>query len=69
MGSIYTNREPERQMSEAGSHHPCPGYFGGRKPDAEADIAHRIGVSRQTIQKVKKDFETAANAFWRRSTK
>jgi hypothetical protein len=34
---------------------------GGRKPDAEADIAHCIKVSRQTIQKVKKDFERAAN--------
>jgi transposase len=34
---------------------------GGRKPDAETDIAHRIGVSRQTVQNVKKDFETAAD--------
>jgi transposase len=33
----------------------------GRKPDAEADIARRIGVSRQTVQKVKKDFEAAAD--------
>jgi CHAD domain-containing protein len=32
-----------------------------RKPDAEADIAHHIGVSRRTVQNVKKDFETAAN--------
>jgi transposase len=29
--------------------------------DTEVDIAHCIGVSRQTIQKVKKDFETAAD--------
>jgi transposase len=34
---------------------------GGRKPDTEADIARRIGVSRQTVQNVKKDFETAAD--------
>jgi transposase len=32
----------------------------GRKPDTEADIARRIGVSRQTVQNVKKDFEAAA---------
>ncbi|MDR1105706.1 MAG: helix-turn-helix domain-containing protein, partial [Treponema sp.] len=32
----------------------------GRKPDAEADIARRTGVSRQTVQNVKKDFEAAA---------
>jgi transposase len=40
----------------------------GRKPDAEADIARHIGVSRQTVQNVKKDFETAAdlNAFLHR---
>ncbi|MDR0732344.1 MAG: helix-turn-helix domain-containing protein [Treponema sp.] len=41
---------------------------GARKPDAKTDIVLRIGVSRQTIQKVKKDFETAAdlNAFLQR---
>jgi hypothetical protein len=33
----------------------------GRKPDTEANIAHRIGVSRQTVQNVKKDFEMAAD--------
>jgi transposase len=33
----------------------------GRKPDTEADIARRIGVSRQTVQNVKKDFEGAAD--------
>jgi hypothetical protein len=32
---------------------------GGRKPDTEADIARRTGVSRQTVQNVKKDFEAA----------
>jgi hypothetical protein len=32
-----------------------------RKPDTEADIALRIGVSRQTVQNVKKDFEAAAD--------
>jgi hypothetical protein len=32
----------------------------GRKPDTGADIARRIGVSRQTVQNVKKDFEAAA---------
>ena len=31
----------------------------GRNPAKEADIAKRIGVSRQTIQKVKKDFLTS----------
>jgi transposase len=41
---------------------------GIRKPDAETDITHRIGVSRQTVQNVKKDFETAAdlNTFLQR---
>jgi transposase len=33
----------------------------GRKPDAEAEIARRTGVSRQTVQNVKKDFEAAAD--------
>jgi hypothetical protein len=28
---------------------------GGRKPDTEADIAYRIGVSRQIVQNVKKN--------------
>jgi transposase len=39
-----------------------------RKPDAEADIARRIGVSRQTVRNVKKAFETASdlNAFLQR---
>jgi hypothetical protein len=32
-----------------------------RKPDTEAAIAYRIGVSRQTVQNVKKDFEAAAD--------
>jgi hypothetical protein len=38
---------------------------GSRKPDAEADIVRHTGVSRQTVQTVKKYFETAAdlNAF------
>jgi hypothetical protein len=44
-------------MSEAGSHRPCPGYL---RRDAEADIAHRFGVNRQPLQKVKKDFEKVA---------
>jgi hypothetical protein len=62
-GSIYENRETERQISEAGSRYSCPGHFG--RPDAEADVARHIGVSRQTVRNVKKDFETAAdlNAF------
>jgi transposase len=33
----------------------------GRKPDTETDIADRIGVSRQTVQMVKKDFGQAAD--------
>ncbi|MDR0387395.1 MAG: helix-turn-helix domain-containing protein [Treponema sp.] len=33
----------------------------GRKPDTETDIAHRIGVSRQTVQIVKKDFTEASD--------
>jgi transposase len=33
----------------------------GRKPDTETDIANRVGVSRQTIQNVKKDFETTTD--------
>jgi hypothetical protein len=42
---------------------------GGRKPETEADNAHHIGVSRQTLQKVNKDFERAANlnAFLQRT--
>jgi hypothetical protein len=41
---------------------------GARKPNTEADVALHIGVSRQTIQNVKKDFEAAAdlNAFLQR---
>jgi hypothetical protein len=33
----------------------------GRRPDTETRIAGRIGVSRQTIQMVKKDFENATS--------
>jgi hypothetical protein len=46
----------------------APDTSGSRKPDTEADIARHTGVSRQTVQTVKKDFETAAdlNAFLQR---
>jgi hypothetical protein len=39
-----------------------------RKPDAEMDIANRVGASRQTVRTVKKDFGEAADlaAFLRR---
>jgi transposase len=36
-------------------------YDKNRETDTEADIAHRIGVSRQTVQNVKKDFEGVAD--------
>lgn len=41
---------------------------GGRKPDTETLIAERIGVSRKTVQEVKKNFTVAvsASAFLRR---
>jgi transposase len=32
---------------------------GGREPETETDIAHHIGVSRQTVQMAKKDFGEA----------
>jgi hypothetical protein len=40
----------------------------GRKPDTETSIARRAGVSRQTVQIVKKDFTGASDltAFLRR---
>jgi hypothetical protein len=38
---------------------------GLRKPDTEADIVHRIGVSRQTIQKVKLELHfTPKHGSW-----
>jgi hypothetical protein len=33
----------------------------GRKPDTEASIAHHTGVSRQTVQNAKRDFEAVAD--------
>jgi hypothetical protein len=41
---------------------------GGLKPDAEAESARRIGVNRQTVPMVKKDFTNAMdlNAFLQR---
>jgi hypothetical protein len=50
---------------------PAPDTSEGRMPDTEKGIAARIGVNRQTIQRVKKDFGAAADlaAFSRRGTR